>query len=337
MATPSADSTSGSIAHPSALCHAARPLSSGEFPAVCMTKEFVIAVSTGYFRSGTLFYRLGKVDGMRSKVEWQDENKIELDGHCAFPSVAATSEGVILLAYVKNKSTCHYIVGNLKRVGNQVEWSHSTLIDDGNNISVSLHVGKGNILTAVLAFVSGVNRGYTRVGVLDPRQKSIKWKGEKQEISNASNFREVSIAISPSKDIVVAYRLGLFQPQLYSQIGKLTTASEPSPDDQCIEFHSEGSNANLYGFHPSITINQQGQVMWMYQSIAGRKIMLRTGIIQSTGLSGGINWKDDGVADHIDYGCYPTVTLTDTGVFIEIHGTNFGTSLFYRVGMLGLE
>ena len=46
-------------------------------------------------------------------------------------------------------------------MGNQVEWSHSTLIDDGKNISVSLHVGEGDILTAVFAFVSGVNRGYT--------------------------------------------------------------------------------------------------------------------------------------------------------------------------------
>ena len=120
MATPfTSDSTSGSIARPSALYHAARQLSpSGEFPAVCMTKEFIIAVSAGYLQSGTLFYRLGKVDGiLRSKVEWQDENKIELDGHCAFPSVAATSEGVILLAYVKNKTTCHYIVGNLKKSG----------------------------------------------------------------------------------------------------------------------------------------------------------------------------------------------------------------------------
>ena len=67
-------------------------------------KGIIIAVSAGYLQSGTLFYRLGKVDGiLRSKVEWQDENKIELDGHCAFPSVAATSEEVILLAYVKTK------------------------------------------------------------------------------------------------------------------------------------------------------------------------------------------------------------------------------------------
>ena len=77
--------------------------------------------------------------------------------------------------------------------------------------------------------------------------------------------------------------------------------------------------------------------MWMYQSTALQKIMLHTGIIQSTGLSGGIDWKDDGVADHIDYDCYPAVTLADTGTFIEIHGTNFGTFLFYHIGMLGLE
>ena len=53
----------------------------------------------------------------------------------------------------------------------------------------------------------------------------------------------------------------------------------------------------------------------MYQSTALWKIMLHTGIIQSTGLSGRIDWKDDGVADHVDYGCYPTVSLTDTGIF----------------------
>ena len=334
MATPFTDSKSGTVSPPSALyCASRKHSSSGEFPAVCTTKEFVIAVSAGYFRSGTLFCKLGKVDGM--KVEWHDENEIELDGHCAFPSVAATSEGVILLAYIKNKTTCHYIVGNLKRVGNQVEWSHSNEIDEGKNVSVSLHVGEGDILTAVLAFVSGTNRGYTRVGILDPRQKEINWKCEKKLIGSSSSFKEVSISISPSKDIVVAYRLGYTQ--LYCHIGKLTTASAHAFDDQCIEFYSERSNADLRGFYPSITINQQGHIMWMYQSTSLRKIMLHTGIVQSSGLSGGINWKDDGVADHVDYGCYPAVTLADTGVFIEIHGTNFGTSLFYRIGKLELE
>ena len=138
MATTStkSDTTSGAAVAPNALYQASRRLSSsGEYPAVCMTKKFVISVSAGYLHTGTLFYRVGKVDGM--KVEWHDENKIELDGHCSFPSVVATSEGVILLAYVKDKATCHYIVG--KRAVNQVEWSHSTLIDDGKNVSVSLY------------------------------------------------------------------------------------------------------------------------------------------------------------------------------------------------------
>ena len=331
MATPFTDSESETVAPPSAFYQASKRFSSsGEFPAVCMIKEFVIVVSAGYFQSGTLFYMVGKVDS--KKVEWHDENKIELDGHCSFPSVAATSEGVILLAYVKNKTTCHYIVG--KRVGNQVEWSHSTLIDDGKNVSVSLHVGEGDILTVVLAFVSGVNHGYTRVGVLEPSRKAIKWKCEKQEISRGSNFKEVSIAVSPSKDVVVAYQLTHVIQKLCCQVGKVTTASDHAFDDQCIEFHSEASNPNLYGFHPSITINQQGHVLLMYQSLALRKIMLHTGIVRSRGLTGGIEWKDDGVADHVDYGCYPAITLTDCGVFIEVHGTNLGTSLFYRVGKL---
>ena len=184
----------------------------------------------------------------------------------------------------------------------------------------------------MLAFVGGVNgnRGYTRVGILEPSRKAIMWKCEKQEISAPMpSFKEVSIAISPSKDVVIAYRLTYMK--LCCQVGKITTAAF---DDQCIEFYSEASDVNIRGFHPSVTINQQGHIILMYQSTTLRKIMLHTGIIQARGLSGGIKWKDDMVADHVDYGCYPVVTLADTGIFIEVHGTNFGTSLFYRAGRL---
>ena len=101
------DSTSDTIIPPSAFYQASRKFSSsGEFPAVCVTKEFVITVSAGYFRSGTLFHMVGKVNGKKD-VEWHGEHKIELDGHCSFPSITATSEGVILLAYIKNKTMCY--------------------------------------------------------------------------------------------------------------------------------------------------------------------------------------------------------------------------------------
>ena len=180
-------------------------------------------------------------------MEWHGEHKIELHGHCSFPSVTATSEGVILLAYIKNKTiyTCYYVVGKL-RVGNQVEWSHSVLIDDGKNISVSLHAEEGDILTVVLAFVSEVNCGYTRVGVQEPSRNAIKWKCEKRVISSVDNLKEVSTAICPSKDNIVAYRLTFTN--LCCQVGKLTTTSDHAFDDQCIEFHSEETKLMLAAF-----------------------------------------------------------------------------------------
>lgn len=337
MASPFTDSKSGAVVSPTAFYQASRRLSSsGEYPAVCMTKEFVIAISAGYVRSGTLYYMVGKVDG--KKLEWHDEKKILLDGHCSFPSVAATSEGMIFLAYVKNQQF-HYIFG--KKVGNQVEWSHPTEIEELEgikNVSVSLHIGDDDTITFVLAYVSSSDsgcHGYTWIGILQPgvQEKNILWNRGKQKICSASNFKEVSIAISPSKDVIVAYRVGYMK--ICCQVGKLTTTTDHAfSDEYGIEFYSGPGISNLHGFYPSVTINKHGHVMLMYQSTTLRKVMCHTGIVQSEGLSGRIEWKDNSVADHVDYGCYPAVTLADTGDFIELHGTNFGTSLFYRVGKL---
>ena len=82
---------------------------------------------------------------------------------------------------------------------------------------------------------------------------------------------------------------------------------------------------------------QQGHVMLMYQSTFLQRIMCHTGVVQSIGLIGGIKWKDDGVPDIVDYGCYPVVTLAANDVFIEVHGTNLGKTLFYHVGKLEVE
>lgn len=322
MATRCDDSSGGATCPRYVMYQSSRVYSSaGEYPAVCMTEKLAIAVNTGYYHSGTLFYRLGNIDG--KTIDWsKTDNKINLAGSCSFPSVAVTSEGVVLLAYVKNRNTCYYTVGAVAE--DEIKWSHSTLIDDGKKLSISIHTGEDNTLTVVVAFVSAANRGYTRVGNLEATGKTIRWKGEKQEICGDPNFKEVSIAISPNKEIVVAYRLAFMK--IICQIGKIepTTGND---HNQQIEFSSKDI-ANFHGFHPSVTINKQGHVLMFHQSIAGRKLMCLCGVLQPGGL---ITWKERR-AEHIDYGCYPDVSLLDSGIFIELHGTNFGTSLYYRIG-----
>ena len=72
---------------------------------------------------------------------------------------------------------------------------------------MSIHTAEDHTLTVVLAFVSSANKGYTRVGVFERRGKVIDWKGEKHEICSSPTVQDVSVAISPEKDVVVAYRL----------------------------------------------------------------------------------------------------------------------------------
>ena len=297
--------------------------SAGEYPTICTTEKFVIAISAGYYRSGTLFSTLGTLED--KTVTWQRERKIEIDGKCSFPSVAATSGGVVLLAYIKNKTSCYYTVGMV--TDDEIEWSQPTLIDDGRSPSISICVEDDNTHTVVFAFITAAKRGYTRLGILDLDQKAIRWNGEKYEISpfsSAPSFNEVSIAVSPNKEVVIAYRLGYRK--ICCQIGKFTTTSH----GECIEFSSTG-NDNLYGCCPSISINKEGHVLIFFQSTMGRKLMCQSGIVQPRGMGEGIVWKDR-TAEHADYGCYPSVALADNDIFIELHGSNFGATLHYRIG-----
>lgn len=298
--------------------------SAGEHPTVCKNEKFVIAVSAGYYRSGTLFYALGTTED--KTVTWKKEKKIELDGNCSFPSVAATSEGVVLLAYVKSKTSCYYTIGTLTD-DDDIEWSQSNLIDDGRSPSISLCIEDNNTHMVVFAFITAAKRGYTRVGTLDLDQKAIRWNGEKYEISPFSSdpsFNQISVALSPNKEIVIAYRWGYRK--IVCQIGNFTMTSH----GECIEFSST-SNDNLYGCSPSISINKKGHILIIFQSIMGRKLMCQSGVVQPRGMGEGIVWKDR-TAELIDYGCYPSVTLADNDTFIELHGSNFGASLHYRIG-----
>ena len=298
--------------------------SSGEHPTISKNEKFVIAISAGYYRSGTLFYTLGTTED--KTATWKKEKKIELDGNCSFPSVATTSEGIVLLAYVKSKTSCYYTVGTLSD-DDDIEWSQSNLIDDGRSPSISLCIEDDNTLKVVFAFITAAKRGYTRVGTLDLDQKAIRWNGEKYEISPFSSdpsFNQISVTLNPNKEVVIAYRWGYRK--IICQIGKFTTTSH----GECIEFSSTG-NDNLYGCSPSISINKKGHVLIIFQSTMGRKLMCQSGAVQPRGMGEGIVWKDR-TAELIDYGCYPSVTLADDDTFIELHGSNLGPSLHYRIG-----
>ena len=262
MAAQSESKTSGAVCPRYLMYQSSKRYSSaGEYPTICVTEKFVIAVSAGYYRSGTLFCTLGTLDG--KKIAWTEAKKLELDGKCSFPSVAATSEGTVILAYVRNKRSCYYTVGSIS--DDEIEWSHSALIDDGKSPSISVCVGEDSTITVVIAFVSAAERGYTRVGTLELRSRAIRWSGEKHEIlpyCSTPNFKEVSIAISPNKDIAIAYRLGVWR--ICCQHGKVTNAG----NDKYIDFNSTDNDLSRGNF-PSVSINKQGHVLMFFQSFAG--------------------------------------------------------------------
>ena len=53
--------------------------SAGEYPTIYKTEKFVITISAGYYRSGTLFSTLGTLED--KTITWQKEIKIEIDGN----------------------------------------------------------------------------------------------------------------------------------------------------------------------------------------------------------------------------------------------------------------
>lgn len=91
---------------------------------------------------------------------------------------------------------------------------------------------------------------------------------------------------------------------------------------------SRASYERDLGYHPSVAINDSGQVVEVHDS-GGGALWYWTG---TYGADGRVTWLLHG---HYDSGTTPAVALNDNGDLVEVHQSQSASTLWYHVGHLG--
>ena len=139
----------------------------------------------------------------------------------------------------------------------------------------------------------------------------IDWKAQSRILSGVRGV-EPDLALS-NDTLAIIYRSGS---TVRSRIGTVNNYAIATSNDQELPFK---------GRCPSISINTHGYMFACCQSLAGRWLYRCCGHTLS-------QWKS--AVPQTFFGEYPTVTLDDDGVLIELHKDNVGASLYKSEGTM---
>ena len=294
------------------------------------TENVVVSVHDCTFTFG-LYYRVGICD-YNGEIDWSPECKYDSG---AFPSVAVihfNGEFYVLETHVVSDCvrTCYLNFGKVDVNAKTIRWSQP----DNNKAFLRLGSGKKPKLCAndEGIFLIASEKAFTR--------NSIQyWSGRLQNIRN----QEVRVGWAPiidwnsgGKPAIIDFTGVEPDIALSNRVVTLiwrTTAKEVQSimgtvnDRNEIVFDDPTSVQELPspGMCPSISINARGFRFACLQTSRGRQIRRYFG-------HNSIKWSP--VSTQSYFGEYPTVSLDDDGVIIEIHKTNFGTTLYKSEGEL---
>lgn len=253
------------------------------------------------------------------KITWGTEQTLETEG-CSFPKVSITNDGTAVLVYGKG-TRCYYRTGQMQK--NVFTWDPEQMIDEGAHPSVSVSDDKPHVV--VVSFITN-NHGYVRVGAVDQSAKKIVWKDDKHEVT-ADKLEDLTVAINQKMEAVVAYRTGMMVSTVHCKTGKVEGGQVVFTGEEAAKVKE------VKGYYPSVSINKHGCILLIFEHMTPmRKIMAHCGVIKK----GEVQWKGD-TADNVDSGHKPSVSLTSSGEFVEVHESHLPVvdqSMFYRIGEL---
>ena len=295
----------------------------GVSPSIAVNKDGCVVMVYQHWKPGLhgisqgIYFCVGTLKD--KKITWEGEQTLETEG-CSAPKVSIANDGTVVLVYGKG-TRCYYRTGSMQKTS--LTWDSEQMIDEGAQPSVS--VDKHH--TVVIAFISN-NHGYARVGTVDPSAKKIVWKDDKFELT-PDKVEDLAIATNQNKGAVVAYRTGVMKSMVHCKYGKIDAGK--------VVFTGEATASDgekeLKGYYPTVSLNKNGRVLVVFEQLSPlRKVLAQCGVIER----GGVQWKDE-APDSIDNGHRPSVSLTESGEFVEIHESHLPVvdqSMFYRIGQL---
>ena len=291
----------------------------GRFPSITLNNNNIIVAVRNSLVWFTLKSRVGVVSE-GDAIHWGDEEKF---GHGYFSRVSLNNNNMVVEVHASHyKRTVSYCVGKVDVGAKTIEWGESYEFGQGRAPAVAL-TDNGRVVV-VYENAYGFYKSYYRVGTLNTDDKRIEWAKEAQLYGSGT---ELSVAMKDDGTILEVHRSALLF-RLRLTVGRLKV------DDQgnilgTIKWCSPKTYS--HGYYPYVSLNGEGKVVEVHQSLFFRRLIYRTGIAYQDVFQ----WTHS--QQPYNLGWAPVVALNDHNKVIECHETNSaykGNSLWYKIGSL---
>ena len=293
----------------------------GRFPSITLNNNNIIVAVRNSLVWFTLKSRVGVVSE-GDTIHWGDEEDF---GYGYFPRVSLNNNNVIVEVHESQYwRTLWYRVGKVDVTSRTINWGGNQYFGEGRAPAVA--ITDSNHLVVVYENAYGFHKSYYRVGTLNTEHKRIEWASEAQFYGFG---QELSVAMNNDGTVIEVHR-SPFLFRLRLTVGRLSVNNQ---GNVLGTVDWRGPKTYSHGFYPYISLNGDGKVVEVHQSLFFRRLAYRTGIANRG--ANAFRWSR--TQRHYGLGWAPVVALNDRNKVVECHETDSilkGNFLWYKIGSL---
>ena len=293
----------------------------GRFPSITLNNNNVVVAVLNSLVWFTLKSRVGVVSE-GDTIHWGEEEDF---GYGYFPRVSLNNQNMIVEVHESQYwRTLWYRVGKVDVTSRKIDWGRNHYFGEGRAPDVALS-DNGHVVV-VYENAYGFYKSYYRVGTLKTEDKRIEWAKEAQLYGSG---QELSVAMNNDGTVIEVHR-SPFLFRLRLTIGRLRVNNQ---GNVLGTISWNGPKTYSHGFYPYVSLNNDGKVVEVHQSLVFRCLLYRTGITNQG--ANAFRWSR--TQRHYGLGWAPVVALNDHNKVIECHETNSilkGNFLRYKISSL---
>ena len=293
----------------------------GRFPSITLNNNNVVVA----VRNSLLWFTLKSLVGVVSEgdsILWGQEEKF---GYGYYSRVSLNNNNMIVEVHASHyKRTVSYCVGKVDVDARAIGWGESYEFGKGRAPDVAL-TDSGSVVV-VYENAYGFYKSYYRVGTLDTEHKIIEWAKEAQLYGSGL---ELSVAMKDDGTILEVHR-SPFLFRLRLTVGRLKVDNQ---GNTLGTIDWRGPKTYGHGYYPYVSLNGEGKVVEVHQSLFFRRLAYQTAIIYEEENT--FQWSH--CPHPYNIGWAPVVALNDHNKVIECHETNSilkGNFIRYKIATL---
>lgn len=270
-----------------------------------------------------LYYTVGTVNREGASTVWGDSTQYDTGKH---PSVCIVKIKDDLYAIECHSSDvnkmCYYRVGviTICETGGSIAWGDSKQLGCGNKPKISANDGTIVVIMEEICTWSTLKYYIADTRDVNIQKKTIQWTlGAKDD--KFFEGLDPDISVNNRDEVVAVCRS--YDRRVRAKLGKVGASKKK------INWSEATKELPTCGVNPTISFNSNRQIIEIHENI-WKELCITCGRFAGNEIHWD-NVKDKAV---IHNGEYPVVALSDEGVFVEMHSTPFGFSLYYSQGQL---